>query len=982
MSQPSTKLPSPTSDRSLPAVSGPYVGDWHWDLTQGAGQVGAAWCRRFALDPCAGPDHLAQWKRRVHPDDQAEFQHGIAELRRAAGGEVEIEYRLLTLENTWLWVLQRGHAHARAAASDPITASGICIDINSRKRAELELQDKETRLATALWGARAAFWQWHLPTDTATRSPLWFSLTGYTREQWESLPSPWTERMHPEDAPAVRRAVDDHLSGRSPSIEIQYRTRCANSAWKWMLDRGRVAEWDFDGKPLTVIGVSLEIDQQKRAELALRATESRLETAIWGAGFGLYELDCVSGSARWLNDWCERYDIEPCSGEAHFERWDRQIHPDDRESLTVRFDAHLLGSQQEHEAEYRVRTRSGAWRWMYERGRIVERDAGGRALRLMGICMDIDGYRRARAEADAASERLHFVLSRARGCLWELDLDSKQYNDAYYEYYGVDPLQARRDPQFWAHHNHPDDAPPVLAGERDVIAGRIAHCDAQYRMRQPDGSWRWLVDRFSVSARDEQGRPTRLSGLVLDITDEIASREAMRQSQRVLETVTANSVDWLSLLDTDLRFKFINRAVAGFPSEAIIGRTMEEIVPPDDPVMAAAREVLATGREVRAEIRRKLQNGDQVNLALRVGPVLGPKGVEGIVVNASDVSQLLNQRDQLGAQAQVLGMLLEGVLMLDAEQQVRVCNAAAAQLLDLAGESHVGTTRLQLELRGPPDLRRLMGQWLDDMATAGEPVRHFEIVYRQRDGSTRSLAAVTRAIELSGVPHQLLVLRDESARHQLERDVLEVAAREQRRLGYDLHDGLGQDLTGISLHLRSVANDSRPLDATLANRLEEVIGLVTDCIDTTRSMARGLSPVDVDSAGLIGALRTMALAVSSRNSIAVYVEDELANAPAPTSEQAIHFFRIAQEAVMNAVRHARATAIQIRFSRDAANFRLSIQDNGRGFPEHNSRVSEGLGLKTMRFRVQMLSGEMNVSSAAETGVRIECRCPVHSPAAL
>jgi len=104
---------------------------------------------------------------------------------------------VLTSENRWLWIMQRGQITARSAQGEPVEAAGICIEIDQRKRQENLLRLDESRLATALWGARAAFWQWHIPTDIRTPSPMWFAMTGYTREHWESQSNPWREHIHP-----------------------------------------------------------------------------------------------------------------------------------------------------------------------------------------------------------------------------------------------------------------------------------------------------------------------------------------------------------------------------------------------------------------------------------------------------------------------------------------------------------------------------------------------------------------------------------------------------------------------------------------------------------------------------------------------------------------------------------------------------------------------------------------------------------------
>ena len=111
------------------------------------------------------------------------------------------------------------------------------------------------------------------------------------------------------------------------SVEFEYRFQTASGEYRWMQDRGRAVEWDLSGRPVLVIGVTLDIDATKRAEAHLASSEHMLETAAWGAGIGLWETNFVTDTTRWFNDWCDRHDIDPCDGGGHVSRWDENLHP-------------------------------------------------------------------------------------------------------------------------------------------------------------------------------------------------------------------------------------------------------------------------------------------------------------------------------------------------------------------------------------------------------------------------------------------------------------------------------------------------------------------------------------------------------------------------------------------------------------------------------------------------------------------------------
>ncbi|MEZ5458215.1 MAG: PAS domain-containing protein [Steroidobacteraceae bacterium] len=1037
--------------------------------------------------------------QRIHPDDAGRFLRAHADLGAASGrGEFEVEYRILTRDSRWLWLLQRGGVTRRGSDGAPLEAGGICIEIDARKRAEVETQQNESRLATALWGARAAFWQIHRPSDTAVRSPLWFAMTGYSREAWEQLPQPWMSRIHPDDQPTVQRLINEHLEGRSQYLELEYRLHCADGSWKWLMDRGRVVEWDFDGQPVALIGVSIDIDAQKRSEMALRSTEARLDTAIWGAGVGLYELDCSRGSTHWLNDWCSRFDIDPCEGDGHIDRWDDNIHPADLPAARARFSAHLDGREEYYDAEYRIRTRSGDWRWLFERGRVVARDPHGVALRLVGTCMDIDQRKRAELAAEQSQQRLRLALDAARGCLWEWDVAQQTFNDEYYLLHGVDPADGRRDPQFWLNRVHDADRGRVSAMDAAVLRGEREAYDARYRIRHADGRWRWVVDRFRGEDRDASGRARRLVGFLVDITAEVEAREAQLDTERTLAAVTAHAPALLMLLDVDTRIRFINRAVLGLATEQLQGRSLFEVAGghvaaalqpvydavradgmarstivemPDsggtlrvydhrvaavfdgervtgfsasatdvtdrwraeqqlrsaqalfdavagsvtevlamfdsdlrcvfinrdldglpratciglpirdvapagyaDAVHAAASRVLQTGRAESLEEFIEHSGYGRIHVDVRLQPVGDAGRVTGIAVISIDVTERVRQREQLRAQATLLSMMREAVVLVGRDWVVRLSNPAFDAMLDAPTGSLQGASIRALLQAAIADVRGLgasVQAELERNRSRGYVTREFD--WRRPDGRLLRVIGTFTPVQVDGEDLMLAVYVDVTHERLLERRIVDAAAVEQRRLGAALHDGLGQELTGIALMLRSLSASVAGNPTVSRARLDEIVLLVNRAIDSSRRLARGFAPVSDEQGGLRGALRTLAESTHT-SELEVTFHDTLESEPPLDQAAATQLLRVAQEAVANAVKHARATRVNIVLARSGEELTLTVSDDGQGFPD-TMQAGKGLGIETMRHRAEALRGQLEIND--DGGVTICCRVPVH-----
>ncbi len=219
--------------------------------------------------------------------------------------------------------------------------------------------------------------------------------------------------------------------------------------------------------------------------------------------------------------------------------------------------------------------------------------------------------------------------------------------------------------------------------------------------------------------------------------------------------------------------------------------------------------------------------------------------------------------------------------------------------------------------------------------------------------------------------------RGEEALRVLEREITEIANREQRRIGNDLHDGLGQELTGIALMLTSLVGRLHKEHHAAAADAEEIVGLVNGAIDSTRALARGLSPVSIERGGLSFAMRSLATRASDMYGVRVCFHSKIWPQLTLEASACTHLYRIAQEAVTNAVRHGHASEVLIDLRVDGERVVLSVADNGRGFIP-GAVPASGMGLRIMQYRANMLGGSVSFEPRTEGGVRMVCLS--HQPA--
>ena len=220
------------------------------------------------------------------------------------------------------------------------------------------------------------------------------------------------------------------------------------------------------------------------------------------------------------------------------------------------------------------------------------------------------------------------------------------------------------------------------------------------------------------------------------------------------------------------------------------------------------------------------------------------------------------------------------------------------------------------------------------------------------------------------------IAEDNTERRKLEREIIEVSDREHARIGQDLHDSLCQKLVALAFDISSLEQKLAARTAPETETVRQMSALLDDLITEARATARGLFPVQLESDGLGSALRQLAANVSSRLSVDCRAECEQ---PLFVHENAmaIHLYRIAQEAVNNAVKHSNAHSIIVQLNATQDRIELRVKDDGMGISR--SRVQKGgMGLHIMEYRARMIGGTLSVARGEKGGTIVSCIAPQSS----
>ena len=538
-----------------------------------------------------------------------------------------------------------------------------------------------------------------------------------------------------------------------------------------------------------------------------------------------------------------------------------------------------------------------------------------------------------------------------------------------------------------------------LLGEHGEVRG----FEIQDRTR--DGRIIW-VSEHARAVRDVAGRLLYYEGTVQDITQRKQAEERLAASELRFRSLLQNSADATLVLDEKATILFDASqmgSVLGYVNEDNVGRSAFEFVHPDDqPEIVRMFERVRndpSGR-VSTEFRGLHKSGEWRWLACVGTNHFATPGVEGIVVNLHDVTekhrneeelhrllrQIAHERARLES---VLRQMPAGVVIVEAPSgRLLLANELASKITRMPLRTNVGFDKYPRDrafhLDGrqyDPDLLPLrrsarLGQVFENEELeylCGDNVRRILSINSGpiRDATGSIVAAVVTFHDVTERTRAEAERRDNSERLQaLSRRLIEVQEAERRHLARELHDEIGQVLTALAINLNAALSST---DSAAHPYLEESLRIVDRAIHQVRNLSLDLRPSMLDDFGLEAALRWYLDRLGQRAGLNIQFVCDLGGERFPAGLETA-CFRVAQEALTNVARHAKARHVTLELHKNLADLVLGVYDDGVGFdvPRVRDRSAEGqnFGLLGMRERVDLIGGRMEIESRPGDGTKV------------
>lgn len=457
-----------------------------------------------------------------------------------------------------------------------------------------------------------------------------------------------------------------------------------------------------------------------------------------------------------------------------------------------------------------------------------------------------------------------------------------------------------------------------------------------------------------------------------------AAEASVRESRERMAGIVESAMDAIISVDEGQTIVLFNRAAEKLfqcPADQAIGSPLRRFIPArfHEAHAAHLQRFSETGDTTRMmgsmeSVTALRANGEEFPIEASISRVRVDGGNLCTVILRDKTSTVQNEA-ALRRQAELLHLSHDAIIVWRVGDGIEFWNLGATRLYGFTmADAHGRTSRELLQTRYPCP-------W-SEIESALHEEGFWEGQVRQITKAGTEVTVSSRLQLMPGKKDDPVILatnRDITERRRLEEALLRAIEEEQQRIGRDLHDGLGQELTAISM-LNSVVQKSLEVqglpDAATAARMAELLKRATQ---ETRLISHGLQPVAAEPGGLMSGLQNLvAQTISTQGARCLF--QCLRPVEVPSPEAANHFYRIAQEALQNALRHGNPREVTVRLMRVDDRVILEVQDDGAGMPKKHVK-SDGIGLSTMKYRADAMNAFFEVTRPAKGGTLVRCSAP-------
>jgi PAS domain S-box-containing protein len=416
------------------------------------------------------------------------------------------------------------------------------LQIELQKKQE-ELENFISRFEIVNTVLLEGLWETQIPPDLVLKedTPIWFShrfaqMLGYTPEEFPHRISTWSEKLHPSHREKVFQIYADFIQGKLPNdvYDIEYMLKCKSGEYKWFSARAKLIR-DELGNPIRESGSLSDIHERKRSEANILETETRIQLMLQSVKQGYFTWNRLTGETFYSPEYYSILGYEDQEFVPSYQWYENNLHPADSEKTLFHRNQFLEGLVEDYDVENRLRTKSGEYKWFLTKGYMIERDVSGKWLKLLGIVTEIDKHKKNEAHIKELESHFQKALDLSKQGLWtwHLPTNTHYHTPSYLRLMGYesDVDIPELSFEFWQDSLHPNDKERIIALECECIEGHLDFYEAEYLMKVRNGEYKWVSAFSQVMEKDEQGKATRMMGLIMDISTRKKNERIIQESE-------------------------------------------------------------------------------------------------------------------------------------------------------------------------------------------------------------------------------------------------------------------------------------------------------------------------------------------------------------------------------------------------------------------------------------------------------------------
>lgn len=930
----------------------------------------------------------------LSPPGEEDQLRALTAFNEKSDASVQSQIQIQTKTGSLIWGQATFGAvefHGRPAIA------GTIQDITDHVASQLSLIETEKRLRLATEIAGIQVWEWDISSKAVRHESESLNLACREIADFEHFQT----LLHPDHRDRVMEAVG-HTVRHGDRYDQEFLLRAPDGGYRWQHSIGKVVK-NEKGAPSRMIGAAIDITERRQKEELIQFHANLLEHIDEAV-----VAQNLEGEVTYFNKAAERM-----LGKAEENNFTQSL------NLKIPQDHRVINNP-----KIMARLRTGeSWSGSYTiynfNGDTIPthltvspiHDKHGDFNGFIGVATDLTAYRKIQQKLEVNQERLRMAMEAANIVVWDLDLTSKTVYREVPEAMQSFPEGALRTTEALKENFHPEETEWINKKMKISLENQVAF-SLEHRFRHPDGTYQWWHTQAKPVETDA-GHTQRIIGTSQLITErktaETQNRQQFHQLQaiyNVVDAVTqaddlqsiclaasaslklalgAHALGILSIAPHKDDSTFIFSDGMPLPIQELImmhcDLTQEQVdhqpdffgdmaaLPPSDyrpdlfikhgihavifsPLIAKNRVI---GKVVVGYPHVIEHSDEHLELTKRI-----TDHISLAIVKHWDQQALRQSEEENRAILKALpdmvfkidkhGTYLEVVQVVDQKKLFKP--------LDSIAGSRIG------DVLPPP----LANQALSKVRTTLDTNEVQVLEYAGDFEETRNYFEARFA--KCDVDQVLIIVRDITEHRTLQKTIADASARQQRRIGQDLHDQLGQLLTGIGFRVAGLRQCLLTKSAQDAEDAAEISDMVEQAIAQTRLLAEGLNPITLDVHGLKAGLEKLALNTAKLYGITCTFHH---NAPVLQfkEEIAVQVYRIAQEAVNNAIKHAKSDHITITLSQIDQKNELRIEDNGIGI-QAGKKDGEGHGLRIMNYRASTIDAMIDIGPGDEGGTSVVC----------